>query len=752
MSLGRHRGAALIGRPLDISVQAVLDTQEDLAALCLDADVFYADYKLQKSRVQVTAEKTSPAGLDAVIRIRSAVLVDEPVVTLYLRLGCQQKTERRYVVLADLVSEAIGLPAVPLSDKVPVIVSSQVITSRKGAGGESALASADSSDNVGPGVANARSNRVERSTAARTVGRSAPLGADGAASLLTPVPLKAASIILPSASTSQRKKQSAKDRKTAANGNARLQLEALDLSSERDPSLRLSSELLSTPAASAQERSAAAALWRALTSQAQDVLSDAGKLQALENQVRTLQAQTLKNQLALDGLNQQLEQARSQRYANILVYTLAALLLFAIATLAYFLRRWFSVGDRRVDELPWWRKSEATGKGWANSSSEADVSSAAGASAGQKKSEKKKSDKTDKPFLNSGLDLNLDLDLGASSSMSPSGFGLASVRPLTTPPGKTASPPLSRRDRPDFAVSMTHPARAVKAEELFNVQQQADFFVSLGQHEQAIEVLHSHIGDNVQTSALVYLDLFNLYHQLKRKDDYEALRGDFNQLFNAKIPAFDFYNDSSPGLEAYQGALTRIEALWPSPKVLEVIEESIFRRPDANVEAFDLGAYRELLLLYAVAREIISPEAVSSNSILKFDLPEPAEDLNVPVVKFMATAIQPLSASVVDSKKYPRRPMPDSILPPSSPRLGLDLDLSTLGSESEGPPSASESDSKFFAQFVTGTAAMAQVPMAPPASVTSGPSARNSSLGNLIDFDAFDSSVNDSDKPKLPKS
>ena len=105
VSLGRHRGAALIGRPLDISVQAVFDAQEDPAGLCLDADVFYGDSKLGKSRVRVTTEKISSSAPESVIHIRSSVPVDEPVVTLYLRVGCQQKAEKRYVVLADMASE-----------------------------------------------------------------------------------------------------------------------------------------------------------------------------------------------------------------------------------------------------------------------------------------------------------------------------------------------------------------------------------------------------------------------------------------------------------------------------------------------------------------------------------------------------------------------------------------------------------------------------------------------------------------------
>lgn len=74
MSLGRHRGAALIGRPLDIAVPAVLDAQDDTAKLCLEADIFYADNKLDKSRVRVAVEKALPTGPDALIRIRSSVV------------------------------------------------------------------------------------------------------------------------------------------------------------------------------------------------------------------------------------------------------------------------------------------------------------------------------------------------------------------------------------------------------------------------------------------------------------------------------------------------------------------------------------------------------------------------------------------------------------------------------------------------------------------------------------------------------
>jgi hypothetical protein len=243
---------------------------------------------------------------------------------------------------------------------------------------------------------------------------------------------------------------------------------------------------------------------------------------------------------------------------------------------------------------------------------------------------------------------------------------------------------VSRRDRVDFALSMPHTPRAVKAEELFDVQHQAEFFISIGKHEQAVAVLRSHISEEVQTSALVYLDLFSLYHQLKRREDFEALRVEFNRLFNADLPPFESYSGTGQGLEAYQAALSRIVSLWPTPKVLEVIEESVFRKPGARAEAFGLEAYRELLFLYGIAKEIVQSQpapAEAGESLLDFDLPSlPAADPTGLAHRGESgtlagrTAIQPLSAACGDDHE---------VAFPSLRGSGavLDIDLGTLGME-----------------------------------------------------------------------
>jgi hypothetical protein len=100
------------------------------------------------------------------------------------------------------------------------------------------------------------------------------------------------------------------------------------------------------------------------------------------------------------------------------------------------------------------------------------------------------------------------------------------------------------------------------------------------------------------------MDLFDIYHRVGRRNEYEQLREEFNRVFNAQVPEFDQYNGSSRGLEGYPAALNSIQELWPSSAVLDLIEESIFRKPDASNKPFDMQAYRELMALYSLAKEI----------------------------------------------------------------------------------------------------------------------------------------------------
>ena len=135
-------------------------------------------------------------------------------------------------------------------------------------------------------------------------------------------------------------------------------------------------------------------------------------------------------------------------------------------------------------------------------------------------------------------------------------------------------------------------AHIVNPEELFDIQQQAEFFVSVGEHQQAIEVLKHHIAEHRETSPLAYLELLRLYHTLSRVDEFAQLRTQFMQFFNAQVPEFAGFHRTGRMLYHYTDALAEIEAEWTTPAVLGLLEKFLFRRSGAEaVEPFDLAAY-----------------------------------------------------------------------------------------------------------------------------------------------------------------
>jgi len=119
LTLGSLQGAVWIGRSMDVALALYAEAGEDVAALCLEADVFYADTRQDPRGVSLSFKAGLP-GQPAMLRIASAALVDEPMVTLHVRAGCVHKTSRRYVLLADPPLDLPApAPAPPLAASPP---------------------------------------------------------------------------------------------------------------------------------------------------------------------------------------------------------------------------------------------------------------------------------------------------------------------------------------------------------------------------------------------------------------------------------------------------------------------------------------------------------------------------------------------------------------------------------------------------------------------------------------------------------
>lgn len=649
-SLGRYSGAVLIGRPLDVRVQAIVGPDEDVAALCMQADVFFGDAQLAPSSVRTSTQRNAPDA-EASVRIQTTVAVNEPLVSVVVRVGCVSAFSRRYVLLADPVSE----PAVVngAQQSTPVAPSNLGVLRPLPA--------------LVPAV-------PKRRDATSPVDGSAP---SDAASKVGP-DTRATNPVKPSKPVSvvRRPVEPTKDT------TPRLQLDPVDLSLaiERDPVLKLSLSLLSEPSSNEQERTAAAQLWKAINATPEEVLRDAQKLSVLEAEAKGLREQEARDKAALKAMEVQMEQTR---YMTWLVYLLGGLLLLSLLGAFYIWRR---------------RGSASTATGaknwWATGSAEKSKASALKTGAAAVSAQ--------------GVDIDLNLE-GESS--------FDDLQVLHDGEVESESALLMPADRREFPPSQMGVSRSVATEELFDVQQQSDFFVSLGEYEQAIEVLKNHLGESQEPSALAYLDLFKLYHKLGRRDDYTKLREEFNHQFNAGAPLFDQYTDESLGLEAYETAFGRIQALWPQPKVLDVIEQSIFRDAnDIEAEVFDLEAYRELLLLHAIAKDMIKRDSGSLLSGADFQ--------HTSIKPLKAAGNKALAAAVATEAAEGRVTQPLDELPHASLRLGLDVDLDAL------------SEMSAFEASLPDVA----VPVEATAKPTPPPGARASMVpeGNLIDFEVLD--------------
>lgn len=398
---------------------------------------------------------------------------------------------------------------------------------------------------------------------------------------------------------------------------------------------------------------------QALVAPAPDSFPGAGKVQTLEAELRQLREELQRNQAALAEGRIQLEKARREGYRKELVYGLAGMLSLAFAGLLFLL---FLLRQR---------------------SSAFAASPESGPSA--------------ETPVSPGTSLEPDGDIHESlvdDLKRPSRH--APLEPI---------PPLPARDRARFSVSVPFVQRTVRVPELFDLQQQVEFFTSLGQNEKAIALLRKHLVDNVKTSALVYLDLLDLYHRTGNKEDYEVLRADFNRVFKGSIAPFDGYTPGGFGAAAHEAALARIQAVWPTRQVFDVIDDALFREPGNAADLLGMEAYHDLLLLHGVAREIIELEAGATGH---------GGDTH----------------------------WPDRMLRPrASPRLGLDIDLSQFSGDSDGPGKTADRR--------TG----ANAPAADKASLQ-GRSNPNepTALDSLVDFDDYDTGLRPDDFGKSARS
>ncbi len=668
LTLGRVQGLAFIGQPLELRIQVQFDSSEDALDACLNAEVAYGDNPLDASRVSVAVEQSAdPANRPALVRVRTSVPVNEPVVTVNLRSGCQVRSSKRYTLLADLPTQVVE-PPVRASARLPAPrVDVPVLPAMAPA------TPARSSATPVEAPTQAAAPRREP-VAAATPRPTTPRKVQPAPAAMPAEPAVAAPPVrLPKPAKSANK--------------ARLKLDPLDLLIEKDPVLRATDELLSLPQEGGARRAEAAALWRALNASPEQILREEVQAQRAAEDLKALYTVTNQNQKGLIELAAKVERAESERYANGLVYTLIALWVVSLAALVWMWQRMHA-----VQVVPDWRRGQdaddslmaelveaKSQKRRATAPAQPPVAPAPQAAAPEQalvaavqqpvKAPAARASARPPTAASPLTEVDFDLDLIDSPwnehlrapAPTPASAPAPAHDPWATPVAAAPSawrtleaPTLPSATRGasqgsphgtiDFSVSMSPILRSIDTEELEDVRHQAEFFVSLGQHDKAIDILTTRIAQCGESSPLVCLDLLKIYHALGREPEYTFMRTEFQHWFTGRVPDFADFGNEGRALDRYPQVMERIVKLWPGARVLEYIEECLYHHTGASDgQDFDLQAYRDLLLLHTVAKRIMRMASESGDP-----------DSYIPdVVRIPARAQSNMILDTPDSRRTP---------------------------------------------------------------------------------------------------
>ena len=208
----------------------------------------------------------------------------------------------------------------------------------------------------------------------------------------------------------------------------------------------------------------------------------------------------------------------------------------------------------------------------------------------------------------------------------------------------------SAQQRHSAAQLMKTPELAhIRVEELIDLDQQVDFFLVLGQDDAAIDLLTEHIGRGDAGNALAYLKLLEIMQHHNDEAGFERIARQFADRFHALAPAWNENLSEGEGLIGDVATLHRVQASWvDSGSAMALLQDLLARGGDEGVR-FDLAAYRDILMLYAVARDL-SEHEVRDEQIDVF-LPLDLDPANAPSASMMATMTWEEASKPVDT--YP---------------------------------------------------------------------------------------------------
>lgn len=211
--------------------------------------------------------------------------------------------------------------------------------------------------------------------------------------------------------------------------------------------------------------------------------------------------------------------------------------------------------------------------------------------------------------LQAKYDINTDSDQSAgivkAESANSAGGDVASTKSLARDSSMHRTPTLEETNSSIFNFYSPR-ATSVKVEEISDVTQEAEFWISMNDPQRAIEILAAQERVECPDSPLPWLFLLDLYRTVGERDKYEQLRERFISFFNANIPEYeaDLSTLAYRQLDDFPHILEKICSLWGSSGTLPYLEALLVDDRKGARSGFDLPVYRDILMLIGIAREL----------------------------------------------------------------------------------------------------------------------------------------------------
>lgn len=558
LGFGRVTHNTSLGQMLEFTVPVAADGTEQLTADCVSAEVYLGDSRVPPGSV-ISRLEWSADSLVRLLRVSTTVRVDEPVVNVTLAAGCPPRLTRQFVLFIDPPAQPVQVlaespqatPAVPVAPPAAVVAK---------ADGSPARVSTESRTGLAGESQTTRSVEPRR-TAKRNRSAKPDPAAAGSPQVATPK--------ISNANASDKAKRP-----------ARLRLEPADRSAVAAAAEQAAASAAELAASVASAAALAASEAQAAAQQQREAL------QAMQKQLEALKTQAEAADRNIAQMRVSLRE--SEEWSDRLMLAaglLGAVVVALLACVVWLVRRKVAAAADKSSSTWWNADSQRPGE-----------STQFGAKAVPAASLPPSADDSRAwPASASSQDTAVDV-LTAIDSMRRYEDEAVAEPAINLKP--KAAPLVSAAELPWLS-----------ADELIDLEQQAEFFVALGQDDSAVSLLEQQLCGAGGGGAWPYLKLLEIYRRLENRDSYERVREGLERRFGPSTTGWIDGRTSGRPLDSYPEVTRRIESTWIEPAQAMRLIGSLMLHGDEESGVFDLTAMADLQALYLLARSSLASDS-----------------------------------------------------------------------------------------------------------------------------------------------